>query len=474
MRKMIDIPVARVLLVTAIGTCMVLAGSTVAEAKGAPQRGEPAVELISAGAGYGSPHGSTRVRTVQHLLRRAGEHPGPVDGRFGPLTEAAVERFQTSEGLTVDGIVGRVTAPALKRAAAIVMPGTGYGSPHGSTRVRTVQHLLRRAGEHPGPVDGRFGPLTEAAVERFQAREGLAVDGIVGEATRASLEPSGNQSTEPPAKRSPRPHGDQPGTGKDNPVSTPGDTGGEFPIWLAGTAGLAGLLLLAGGMGLAKRSARRPREGPPIDVPSFQVRIHSRQGRGAMRAAELLSVAALVEGRHALAFRSLRSGATGPQVVALCRIGGRSVRPHEPVRPPDGLIIEDPGFLHLNGNGLMRLRPGGYLLINSSKGIDELDLGLVAAGLRKERCLTVPASELACEELGLPRPDSALVGGFVALSGVVSLTSLVGSIRERFHGSSGDANVAAAEAGFDHVVNQLRELAFAPNEKEVPAQKRPA
>jgi hypothetical protein len=74
MRKTIDNPGARIVLVTAIGTCMVLAGSSVAEAKGAPQH-EPAVELISPGAGYGSSHGSTRVRTVQHLLGRSRRQP---------------------------------------------------------------------------------------------------------------------------------------------------------------------------------------------------------------------------------------------------------------------------------------------------------------------------------------------------------------------------------------------------------------
>src|SRR5689334_12971726 len=187
MRKTIDTPVARGLLVSMIGACMLLAGSAVAEAKGEPRLADRTVVQIGPGAGYGSPHGSARVRAVQHLLRRAGERPGPVDGRFGPLTEAAVERFQAREGLAVDGVVGRVTTPALSREAALVTPGTGYGSPHGSTRVRTVQRQLRRAGARPGPVDGRFGPLTEAAVERFQAREGLTVDGIVGDATKGKL-----------------------------------------------------------------------------------------------------------------------------------------------------------------------------------------------------------------------------------------------------------------------------------------------
>jgi pyruvate ferredoxin oxidoreductase gamma subunit len=469
MRKTIDNPVARVVLVTAIGTCMVLAGSSLAEAKGAPQRGDPVVELISPGAGYGSPHGSTRVRTIQHLLRRAGERPGPVDGRFGPLTEAAVERFQAREGLAVDGIVGRVTAPALRRAATLITPGTGYGSPHGSTRVRTVQRQLRRAGERPGLVDGRFGPLTEAAVERFQAREGLAVDGIVGDATKGKLARLSVLSSRPSHPRAagkaaaPRADGTR-------PESIPKRPGHGLPAWLFGVAA-AGVLVLVGTLILTRRLARPTRDKRAAEFPPFQVSIHGRGGRGVLTAAELLSVAALVEGRNAVAFPSLGSGQAGPHVVALCRIGGTSIRPHEPIRPADGLIVEDPQLLLLTGR-FNWLRPEGYLLINSTRSIEELGLRRVAARLRTERSLTLPASELARGHLGVPAPDTALVGGFVALSGVVSLTSVVGSIRERFPGASGDANVAVAEAAFDYVLHELERLA-SPRE-EVEAQKHPA
>jgi peptidoglycan hydrolase-like protein with peptidoglycan-binding domain len=48
--------------------------------------------------------------------------------------------------------------------------------------VRTVQYLLKAHGATVA-VDGVFGPLTDAAVRTFQGAHGLAVDGIVGNAT---------------------------------------------------------------------------------------------------------------------------------------------------------------------------------------------------------------------------------------------------------------------------------------------------
>src|SRR5919201_6193347 len=152
-----------------------------------PQLAASRADPIGAGAGYRQPHGSQRVRALQRQLVRVGEHPGPIDGRFGPLTEAAVGSFQLGEGLAVDGIVGPITEAALRRETALIAVGSGYGKSHGSQRVRALQRQLVRVGEHPGPIDGRFGPLTEAAVRDFQRHQELAVDGIAGPITEATL-----------------------------------------------------------------------------------------------------------------------------------------------------------------------------------------------------------------------------------------------------------------------------------------------
>ncbi len=127
------------------------------------------------------------MRQLQRQLALAGDHPGPVDGRFGPLTEAAVVRFQNGHGLPVDGIVGPLTAGALRAGHLRLAPGAGYRAVSGSSAVRIVQRHLARRGFDPGPIDGRYGPLTMHAVARFQRAHHLTVTGIAGVHTRAVL-----------------------------------------------------------------------------------------------------------------------------------------------------------------------------------------------------------------------------------------------------------------------------------------------
>jgi hypothetical protein len=49
------------------------------------------------------------VRAVQERLALLGYWPGDADGIYGPTTEDAVKRFQSNNGLEVDGIVGPQT-----------------------------------------------------------------------------------------------------------------------------------------------------------------------------------------------------------------------------------------------------------------------------------------------------------------------------------------------------------------------------
>jgi pyruvate ferredoxin oxidoreductase gamma subunit len=188
----------------------------------------------------------------------------------------------------------------------------------------------------------------------------------------------------------------------------------------------------------------------------FSVRIHGRGGQGVVTAAELLSLAAFLEGRHAQAFPSFGSERTGAPVVSFCRIDDREIRVREPVSGPDALIVQDPTLLH-QVDVFGGLAPHGVVLLNTSLSMGELGIGEVAVG----RLVTLPASELAREHLGRPLPGPALLGGFAALTGVVGLASVVAAIGERFAGETAAGNAAAAEAAHGLVERTLRETADA-------------
>jgi pyruvate ferredoxin oxidoreductase gamma subunit len=192
----------------------------------------------------------------------------------------------------------------------------------------------------------------------------------------------------------------------------------------------------------------------------FAVRIHGRGGQGAVTAAEMLSVAAFDEGRHAQAFPTFGSERTGAPVVSFCRIDDRPIRLREPISHPDALIVQDPTLLH-QVDLFAGLKPDGYLLVNTSRTLEELGLAELADTLDVRRVATVPATELAREHLGRPLPNAALLGGFAALTGQVGLAAVRKAILERFAGSVGEGNARAAEAAYAQVSESIGRLADA-------------
>lgn len=106
---------SRASLIATIAGVLVVAMAITGRAEAA---GGPATPMLAQGAGMGAKP-SVQVRHVQQALQRRGYDVGApgVDGRFGPLTAAAVRRLQAAHGLAVDGVVGKRTRTALRLPA---------------------------------------------------------------------------------------------------------------------------------------------------------------------------------------------------------------------------------------------------------------------------------------------------------------------------------------------------------------------
>ena len=103
--------------------------------------------------------------------------------KYGPITKGAVKLFQRQHKLTIDGCVGIETYELLMSDQAqkyVISIGIEDHD------VKELQIRLRELG-YLDKATEYFGTETEAAVKKFQERNGLYADGKVGEQTREML-----------------------------------------------------------------------------------------------------------------------------------------------------------------------------------------------------------------------------------------------------------------------------------------------
>lgn len=182
----------------------------------------------------------------------------------------------------------------------------------------------------------------------------------------------------------------------------------------------------------------------------FQVRLHGRGGQGTVTAAELLSVAAFCEGQFAQAFPSFGSERMGAPVMAFCRLDAGAIRLREPVMEPNAVLIQDATLLH-TVEVFQGLRSDGYVVINTTKSIEQLGLDNLLHRVSPARVRTIAATAIALEHLGKPLPNAGLLGAFAALTRVVEVASLERALSMRFVPNVAAANAAVARDAYARI-----------------------
>ena len=142
---------------------------------------------------------SSRVAVVQGRLRQLGFFNARRNtGYYGPITTAAVRRYQASRGLPVTGSIDSKTLRSLNgvtmaKGSRPIRSSSGGGSAPSSARTVAIQNRLRSLGFFNARSTGYYGPITRQAVKAFQRSRGLTADGVVGAKTRSAL--FGSRST---------------------------------------------------------------------------------------------------------------------------------------------------------------------------------------------------------------------------------------------------------------------------------------
>ena len=136
------------------------------------------------------------VQLVQQRLRQSGAYTGAIDGVWGADSQAALERYQQSQGLQVTGQLNQATVASLgipaEQLVSAAWPVVQISTPIvasslSSASIQAIQARLRDLNYYRGPVDGLWGANTQEAIQRFQEGRGIQPNGQLNPMTVAAL-----------------------------------------------------------------------------------------------------------------------------------------------------------------------------------------------------------------------------------------------------------------------------------------------
>jgi len=153
----------------------------------------------------------------------------------------------------------------------------------------------------------------------------------------------------------------------------------------------------------------------------IEIRWHGRGGQGAVTSAEILSQAAISEGKYAQAFPSFGPERRGAPVLAFVRISpDKPIRVRSSITEPDVVVVLDPGLLNIV-NVASGLKPDGIVIINTIKNAQQIREQFNI----KSRIATIEATKIAMEILGVPITNTTMIGSVLKVIKIVRMDSVM-------------------------------------------------
>lgn len=180
----------------------------------------------------------------------------------------------------------------------------------------------------------------------------------------------------------------------------------------------------------------------------YSVRVHGRGGQGNVTLGELIAMAAFYGGKQVQAFPVFGVERKGAPVAAFVRIDDKFIRSRQQVYEPDYIIIQDPSLV-ATANVLDGAKKSSIVIINSNKLPEQVCPGYAG----KVYC--VPVLEMALKIIGKPIINTAMLGAFARISGLIELEAAEKAIKEhlgeKYVGEIINKNIEALKVAYDYV-----------------------
>ena len=173
-----------------------------------------------------------------------------------------------------------------------------------------------------------------------------------------------------------------------------------------------------------------------------EIRLHGRGGQGVVKASQIVVKSAVDAGGYGQFIPFFGVERKGSPVFGFLRLGAQPIRRNTQVYEPEILLIFDDTLVELPAT-YQGLKEGGIIIVNSKKNISELKIPSQAA-----KIAVVDATGISLKLLGKNIPNTAMLGAFAKVTGLVDWEILLSEITSEF----GEKNKDAAVAGYYEVV----------------------